>query len=118
SSANTKYDGHTLQQIAESKHESVEAAMVDFLIEQKAEGFQIGPPNPDREQAVAEAFKYPWIDIGSDGIALPANVHTSFGRPHPRSFGTHTHILGDYVRERHVFSLEEAVRKMTSQPAN
>jgi N-acyl-D-amino-acid deacylase len=118
SSANLDFDGHTLQQIADRMHTSPEEAMVNVLIEQKAEGFQIGPADPSLEAGVAAAIANPWIDIGSDGIALPAGVHTSFGRPHPRSFGTHTHILGDYVRERHVFSLEEAVRKMTSQPAN
>ena len=60
----------------------------------------------------------PWVDVGSDGIALPAGVHTAFGRPHPRSFGTFTHILADVVRNRHVLTLEEAVHKMTAQPAN
>ena len=118
SSANLEFDGRTLQQIADRMHTSPEEAMVNVLIEQKAEGFQIGPADPSLEAGVAGAIANPWVDIGSDGIALPAAVHTSFGRPHPRSFGTHTHILGNYVRERHVFSLEEAVRKMTSQPAN
>jgi len=118
SSANPQFDGHTFQQIADSRHESVEEAMVDFLVTQKAEGFQIGPADPSMDQTEAETFKYPWVDIGSDGIALPAGVHTAFGRPHPRSFGTFTKILADVVRKRHVLTLEEAVRKMTSQPAN
>lgn len=118
SSANTEFDGHTFQQIADARHESVEEAMVDFLVAQKAEGFQIGPADTSMDQAEAEAFKYPWIDVGSDGIALPSGVHTAFGRPHPRSFGTFTRILADVVRKRHILTLEEAVRKMTSQPAN
>ena len=118
SSANTEFDGHTFQQIADSRHESVEEAMVDFLVAQKAEGFQIGPADTSLDQIEAEAFKYPWIDIGSDGIALPSGVHTAFGRPHPRSFGTFTRILADVVRKRHILTLEEAIRKMTSQPAN
>ena len=118
SSANLKYDGYTMQQVADRTHISPEEAMVNFLIEQKAEGFHIGPPDPSLEAAVADAFKYPWIDIGSDGIALPAGVHTSFGRPHPRSFGSHARILADVVRKRHVISLEEAVRKLSSQAAN
>jgi N-acyl-D-amino-acid deacylase len=118
SSANPEFDGRTFRQIAASLHESVEEAMVDYLIAQKAEGFQIGPANTTMDQAEAEAFRYPWIDVGSDGIALPAGVHTSFGKPHPRSFGTFTRILGDVVRNRHVLTLEEAIRKMTSQPAN
>jgi N-acyl-D-aspartate/D-glutamate deacylase len=118
SSANPDFDGHTLQQLADSMHVSVEEAMINVLVQQNGEGFQIGPADPSLEAGVAAAIANPWIDIGSDGIALPAGVHTAFGRPHPRSFGTHTHILSDYVRERHVFSLEEAIRKMTSQPAN
>ena len=118
SSANPKFDGHTFKQIADSLHESVEEAMVDFLVTQKAEGFQIGPAVPSMDQKEAETFKLPWVDVGSDGIALPAGVHTSFGRPHPRSFGTFTHILADVVRNRHVLTLEEAVRRMTAQPAN
>jgi N-acyl-D-aspartate/D-glutamate deacylase len=118
SSANPEFDGHTFQQIADSRHESVEEAMVDFLIAQKAEGFQIGPEDTSMDQAEAEAFKYPWIDVGSDGIALPAGVHTAFGRPHPRSFGTFTRILADVVRKRHILTLEQAVQRMTSQPAN
>ncbi|HEX4637782.1 MAG TPA: D-aminoacylase [Rhizomicrobium sp.] len=118
SSANPKFDGHTFKQIADSLHESVEEAMVDFLVTQKAEGFQIGPADPGMDQKEAETFKLPWVDVGSDGIALPAGVHTAFGKPHPRSFGTFTHILADVVRNRHVLTLEEAVRKMSSQPAN
>src|ERR1051325_4976287 len=107
SSANLKFDGRTFKQIADSMHESVEEAMVDFLITQKAEGFQIGPANPSMDQKEAETYKLPWVDVGSDGIALPAGVHTAFGKPHPRSFGTFTRILGDVVRTRHVLTLEE-----------
>ncbi|HMF63012.1 MAG TPA: D-aminoacylase [Edaphobacter sp.] len=116
-SANREFDGYTLQQVADRTHRSIEDAMVDFLIQQKAEGFQIGPPDPSLDAGVAAAFKNSWIDVGSDGIALPAGVHTAFGKPHPRSFGSHTRVLALYVREMHVLTLEEAIRKMTSQPA-
>ena len=117
SSANPDFDGHTFQQIADTMHESVEAAMIDFLIAMNGEGFQIGPPAPEMDQAEAESYRNLWVDVGSDGIALPAGVHTSFGRPHPRSFGTHARILADVVRNRHILTLEGAVRMMTSQPA-
>ncbi|HET7086246.1 MAG TPA: amidohydrolase family protein [Rhizomicrobium sp.] len=118
SSADPKFDNHTFKQIADSLHESVEEAMVDYLVAQGAEGFQIGPADTSSDQKEAESFKYPWIDVGSDGIALPAGVHTAFGKPHPRSFGTFTHILADVVRNRHILTLEEAIHKMTAQPAN
>jgi N-acyl-D-amino-acid deacylase len=118
SSANPEFDGLTFQQVADHMHTSVEDAIVDFLIQQKAEGFQIGPPDSSLDAGVATAFKNPWIEVGSDGIALPAGVHTSFGKPHPRSFGSHTRVLALYVREMHVFTLEEAIRRMTSQAAD
>ena len=118
SSANTAYDGYTLQQIADRTHVSVEEAMVDYLAKNHAEGFQIGPPDPSMDQKEAETFRYPWIDIGSDGISLPAGVHTGFGRPHPRSFGSHVRILADLVRKRHILTLEQAIRQLSSQAAN
>jgi dihydroorotase/N-acyl-D-amino-acid deacylase len=118
SSANPEFDGYTFQEIADHMHTTVEDAMVNFLIQQKAEGFQIGPPDPSLDAGVAATFKNSWIDVGSDGIALPAGVHTSFGKPHPRSFGSHTRVLALYVREMHIFTLEEAIRRMTSQSAD
>ena len=49
--------------------------------------------------------------IGSDGLHLP-------GKTHPRLYGTFPRVLGKYVREEGVLSLEQAVQKMTSLPAN
>lgn len=51
--------------------------------------------------------------IGSDGSLVPFGE----GSPHPRGYGTYARVLGRYVRERGVVSLEEAIRRMTSAPA-
>jgi N-acyl-D-amino-acid deacylase len=117
-SANLDYDGKMLPQIATEMHVSPSEALLNILVKQKGEGFQIGLPTGARAKIVARMLNNPWMDIGSDGISLPADVHTSFGAPHPRSFGSHTRLLAEYVRNQHVFSLEEAVRKMTSLPAD
>ncbi len=117
-SVNPKFDGKRLTQIADEMHVSPQEALLNILVNMKGEGFQIGLPTGKRDAIVTQMLNNPWMDIGSDGIALPADVRTSFGSPHPRSFGSHTRLLSEYVRERHVFSLEEAVRKMTSLPAN
>jgi N-acyl-D-amino-acid deacylase len=53
----------------------------------------------------------------SDGSALATEGELSAGSPHPRSYGTFARILRKYVREDRVMPLEEAVRKMTSLPA-
>jgi N-acyl-D-amino-acid deacylase len=57
----------------------------------------------------------PWVSIGSDGSAL--NVATAGGKPHPRSYGTFSRVLGKYVRDEKNITLEDAVRKMTSLAA-
>jgi len=66
------------------------------------------------EADLERILQYPFTMIGSDG-GIP-----EFGRgaPHPRSYGTFARVLGRYVRERRILRLEDAVRKMTSLPAN
>src|SRR5262249_53941577 len=65
------------------------------------------------EEDVVRIMRSPFAMIGSDGD-IPV-----FGQqaPHPRSYGTFARVLGVYVREQHVISLEEAVRKMSGFPA-
>ncbi|MGE0041777.1 MAG: amidohydrolase family protein [Vicinamibacterales bacterium] len=69
------------------------------------------------EDDLALAMRQPWVAIGSDGSALSVEGPLRSGVPHPRNFGTFPRVLGRYVRERQVLSLEEAIRKMTSLPA-
>ena len=63
-----------------------------------------------QDEAVVERFlRLPFVNLCTDGLLG--------GRPHPRAYGTYPRVLGRYVRERATLSLEEAVRKMTSQAA-
>jgi N-acyl-D-amino-acid deacylase len=62
------------------------------------------------EDDVQRIMAYEQTMIGSDGITLDAH-------PHPRAWGTFPRVLGHYVREQGLFSLEEGVRKMTSLTA-
>ena len=63
------------------------------------------------------AMQQPWVSIGSDGSALATSGPLRNGVPHPRNFGTFPRVLGKYVREEHVISLELAVHKMTGLTA-
>lgn len=58
-------------------------------------------------------YRYPNTAVASDGTI------NDFGRghPHPRSYGTNAKVLAEFVRERHVLTLEDAIRRMTSLPA-
>jgi N-acyl-D-amino-acid deacylase len=64
------------------------------------------------------AMQRPWVSIGSDGSALATSGPLRSGVPHPRNFGTFPRVLGKYVREEHVLTLEQAVRKMTGLTAS
>jgi len=64
------------------------------------------------------ALSQPWCSIGSDGSAYAIEGPLRRGNPHPRNFGTFPRVLGVYVRETGLLSLEDAVRKMTSLNAN
>ncbi|MEK6619835.1 MAG: D-aminoacylase [Chloroflexota bacterium] len=69
------------------------------------------------EEDVRYVMRKPWICVGSDSRANAPYGPLSFGKPHPRSYGTFPRILGRYVREEAVIGLEDAVRKMTSLAA-
>jgi len=61
------------------------------------------------EEVTARIMKEPYVNVCTDGLLG--------GRPHPRAYGTYPRILGRYVREKGALTLEEAVRKMSSQAA-
>ena len=64
------------------------------------------------EEDVRYFIKYPFNMIGADG-----GVSNGKGMPHPRTYGTNARVLGKYVREERLISLEEAIRRMTSLAA-
>ncbi len=69
------------------------------------------------EADIELAMRQPWVSIGSDGpSSLPGAVENDAQR-HPRDYATMARIISEYVVKRKVLSLEEAVRKMTSWPA-
>lgn len=67
------------------------------------------------EEDVETALRFPWTSIGSDSEVMSA-VQQAVGG-HPRSFGTFPRIVAEYVRDRHLLTLPDAIRKMTSWPA-
>jgi N-acyl-D-amino-acid deacylase len=65
------------------------------------------------DKDVERIMKNPHVAVASDADVLVEGQ----GVPHPRGYGNNARVLGDYVRKRHVITLEEAIRKMTSLPA-
>jgi N-acyl-D-aspartate/D-glutamate deacylase len=66
------------------------------------------------EEDMQYALRQPFVSVGSDGTAVKTSGPTAKGNPHPRYYGTFPRVLGRYVREEKLLTLEEAVRKMTS----
>ena len=69
------------------------------------------------EQDMNAALVHPLGAVASDTLALASSEESVTGGAHPRAFGTFARVLGRYVREKGLLSLAEAIRKMTSLPA-
>ena len=70
-----------------------------------------------KEDILDEILRWPFVMIGSDSSAREAVKARLRGKPHPRSYGTSARVLGRYVRERGVLTLEQAVWKLAGFPA-
>jgi N-acyl-D-amino-acid deacylase len=90
-----------------------QSAAADAVIELQLKGGCSAIFHAYDEADVERLMQSPFGMIGSDGSL----TRLGDGAPHPRAFGTYPRVLGRYVRERQILSLEEAVRKMTSFPA-
>lgn len=119
---NRAFEGQTMDIVLARRAEGRDPApdpldqLFDFLLE---EGGSVGTIYAHHtEEDMNLALAQPWCSIGSDGSALAIDGPLRRGRPHPRSFGTFPRVLGEYVRERRLLRLEDAVRKMTSANAS
>lgn len=86
--------------------------LFDVLIEQGGSVPTVFAHHTDDDMQFA--LRQPWCSIGSDGSAFAISGPLKRGNPHPRNFGTFPRILGVYVREQKLLTLEDAIRKMTS----
>jgi N-acyl-D-aspartate/D-glutamate deacylase len=110
---NRKYEGMRIAEIAKLRGDRDPAdTCVTLMAEEK--GRIGGIFHTMSEEDVRAVMKEPWVAIASDGAAINLNAP---GFPHPRAYSTNAHVLGYYVRDQHVLTLEDAVRKMTSLPA-
>src|SRR5204862_5412552 len=69
------------------------------------------------EENVRREIALPWMSFCSDAKAMAAEGVFLRSRPHPRAYGSFARLLGRYVREQGVVPLEEAIRRLTSLPA-
>ncbi|MCX6766530.1 MAG: D-aminoacylase [Candidatus Moranbacteria bacterium] len=104
-----------ISKIAEARGISAEEVVVDLLV--ASEGRVITLLECLDEENVKKAIAHPLSIIASDGAGYDLRHKDTGELVHPRCFGTFPRVLGKYVREEKLLTLEEAVKKMTSMPA-
>ena len=110
------YEGKLLSDIAKMRGQNAYDAAFDILIGDRGRTSAIY--FSFNEDALRNAMKQPWVSVGQDaGAVSPDSTGKWRERGHPRGFGTFPRILGLYVRQDSVISLEFAIRKMTSLAA-
>jgi N-acyl-D-aspartate/D-glutamate deacylase len=110
-----EYNGRNLADLARDRGMPVTVASgIELVIELQLVGGFSAIYHAMVEEDVERIMRHPFSMFDTDGD----NVAYGVGFPHPRSYGTFPRILGRYVRERQVITLEEAIRKMTSLSAD
>src|SRR5436305_8471811 len=110
-----QYDGKTLAQLAKVQGKDPLDALMDLVIADKAQTGAIY--FIANENDLRYGLKQQWTSIGLDGSELSLDGPLFDPHTHPRAFGSMPRFLGHYVRDEHLLSLEQAIRKITSLPA-
>lgn len=107
--------GRTLAEVAQERDTSPAETAIDLVIE---DGSRVGTVYfLMSEENVRRQVALPWVSFGSDEASqAPEGVFLD-RRPHPRAYGTFSRVLGRYVREERLLSLEQAIHKLAALPA-
>ncbi len=108
--------GMTLAEVAAMRGTSPEDTIIDLVIEDDS---RVGTAYfLMSEENIVKKIARPWVAFGSDAESLAPEGVFLKSNPHPRAYGTFARLLGKYVREEQVISLPEAIRRLTSFPAD
>lgn len=109
------YMGKTLAQVAALRHTDPINTLLDVLAEDNGytEVAVFGMSEPD----ITLALKQPWVSVNNDSQGTAPDGLLGKEHPHPRAYGTFPRILRKYVREERQLTLEDAIRKFSSLPA-
>ncbi|MDH3902872.1 MAG: D-aminoacylase [Xanthomonadales bacterium] len=110
------YTGKSLAQIAEMRGtEPVETAL-DLIVEDNS---RIGTVRfTMSEENIRKKVALPWVSLCSDSGSIAPEAPFTNSQPHPRAYGSFARLLGKFVREEKIITLEEAIHRMTGLPAS
>lgn len=110
-----KYNGKTVAEMAKSENKEELDALFDFILKDNA---QTGALYfMASEEDLIYGLKQPWTAIGLDANESPLDGPLYEPQSHPRAYGSMPRFLGRYVRDQKLMPLTEAIRKITSMPA-
>ena len=107
--------GKTLAEIAAMRGTSPEETAMDLVVEDSSRVSTIYFLMS--EENIRKQIRLPWVSFGSDAGAPAAEGAFLESNPHPRAYGNFARLLGKYVRDEEVIPLAEAIRRLTSLPA-
>ena len=110
-----QYEGLTMTQIGAAMGKDPRDAVMDLVMADRGESSVIIAIMS--EEDVRAALQHPLVGIGTDSGAKAEDGKLSQSKSHPRAWGSFPRILGKYVRDEHLLTLEEAIRKITSKAA-
>lgn len=110
-----KYIGKTLGEVAKLRGEEITDTIMNLVVEDQS---RVGTVYfMMSEDNIKKQIKLPWVSFGSDAGSMATEGVFMKSSTHPRAYGNFARLLGKYVREEKVITLEEAVRRMTNLPA-
>jgi N-acyl-D-amino-acid deacylase len=107
--------GKTLAAVAESRKRSAPETVIDLIIHDNSRVSSLFILM--NEDNIRKQIALPYMSFGSDEQSLAPEGVFLKSNPHPRAYGNFSRLLGKYVREEKIITLEEAVRRLTSLPA-
>ena len=107
--------GKTLAEVAKMRGTDGENTILDLVLEDQS---RVGTVYfLMDEENIKKQIKLPWVSFGSDAESMAPEGAFLKSNPHPRAYGNFARLLGKYVRDEKVISLQEAIRRLTSLPA-
>jgi dihydroorotase/N-acyl-D-amino-acid deacylase len=106
--------GKTLAEIATAQHKDPIDCALDLIAADPALSIAMFVMS---EPDVADVLKQPWVSVDNDNAGTAIDGVLGQDHPHPRVYGTFPHILRKYVREDHLLTLPDAIRKFSALPA-
>ena len=107
--------GKTLGEVSRMRGTDLENTVLDLVLEDQS---RVGTVYfLMDEENIKKQIKIPWVSFGSDAESMAPEGAFLKSNPHPRAYGNFARLLGKYVRDEKLISLEEAIRRLTTLPA-